>query len=239
MLRSWPGANTRVAGGSCHRGCPAVAATSPTSPESQPFGLRAGFGGPTPPPSRGSPGATHPMILCGSHESMNGRFMRTLSRMRRSLFLLLVCAVSPVLCSAGVGWGAEGTMTWGVHVSLTPAFFDPAEATGTALPLMVYYAIHDALVRPLPGQRMGAALAQSWEASRDGLTYDFTLRKGVRFQNGDPVTAEDVKFSFERYRGASASLLKAKVASVEILGPQRVRFRLKQPWPDYGSYPEV
>ncbi|HMB32382.1 MAG TPA: ABC transporter substrate-binding protein [Methylomirabilota bacterium] len=127
-------------------------------------------------------------------------------------------------------------MTWGVHVSLTPAFFDPAEATGTALPLMVYYAIHDALVRPLPGQRMGAALAQSWEASRDGLTYDFTLRKGVRFQNGDPVTAEDVKFSFERYRGASASLLKAKVASVEILGPQRVRFRLKQPWPDFMTF---
>jgi len=78
-------------------------------------------------------------------------------------------------------------MTWGVHVSLTPAFFDPADATGTALPLIVYYAIHDVLVRPLPGTRMGAALAQSWEVSRDGLVYEFTLRRGVRFQNGDPL----------------------------------------------------
>src|SRR6266542_5402479 len=131
---------------------------------------------------------------------------------------------------------AEGSMTWGVHVSLTPAFFDPADATGTALPLMVYYAVHDALVRPLPGTRMGAALAQSWEASRDGLVYEFTLRKGVRFQNGDPLTAEDVKFSFDRYRGASAGLLKAKVAAVEVVDPHRVRFRLKQPWPDFMTF---
>ncbi len=127
-------------------------------------------------------------------------------------------------------------MTWGVHVSLTPAFFDPADATGTALPLMMYYAVHDALVRPLPGTRMGAALAQSWEASRDGLVYEFTLRKGVRFQNGDPLTAEDVKFSFDRYRGASAGLLKAKVAAVEVVDPHRVRFRLKQPWPDFMTF---
>ena len=145
--------------------------------------------------------------------------------------LLIVVASSP-----SVGRAAEGTMTWGVHVSLTPAFFDPADATGTALPLMVYYAVHDALVRPLPGTRMGAALAQSWEVSRDGLVYEFVLRKGVRFQNGDPVTAEDVKFSFERYRGASASLLKAKVAAVEIVDPLRVRFRLKQPWPDFMTF---
>ncbi len=131
---------------------------------------------------------------------------------------------------------AEGTMTWGVHVSLTPAFFDPADATGTALPLMVHYAVHDALVRPLPGQRMGAALAQSWSHSADGLGYEFVLRKGAKFQNGDPVTAEDVKFSFERYRGASATVLKAKVASVEILDPLRVRFRLKQAWPDFLTF---
>jgi peptide/nickel transport system substrate-binding protein len=127
-------------------------------------------------------------------------------------------------------------MKWGVHVSLTPAFFDPADGTGTALPLMVWYAVHDALVRPMPGARMGAALAQSWSQSPDGLTYEFVLRKGVKFQNGDPVTAEDVKFSFERYRGASAALLKAKVAAVEIVDPLRVRFRLKQPWPDFMTF---
>ena len=154
-----------------------------------------------------------------------------LSSLRRFAVVATLALIFIAVLSPGAGWGAEGVMTWGVHVSLTPAFFDPADATGTALPLMVYYAVHDALVRPLPGTRMGAALAQSWEVSRDGLVYEFTLRKGVRFQNGDPLTAEDVKFSFDRYRGASAGLLKAKVAAVEIVDPLRVRFRLKQPGP--------
>ena len=160
--------------------------------------------------------------------------MRMRSPYRLAVVLVLFAAT--VIAPAPAALAAEGTMKWGVHVSLTPAFFDPADGTGTALPLMVWYAVHDALVRPLPGARMGAALAQSWSQSPDGLTYEFVLRKGVKFQNGDPVTAEDVKFSFERYRGASASLLKAKVAAVEIVDPLRVRFRLKQPWPDFMTF---
>ena len=62
------------------------------------------------------------------------------------------------------------------------------------------------------------------------------LRKGVRFHNGDPVTAEDVKFSFERYRGTAAKALKERVAAVETPDPARVRFRLKQPWPDFMTF---
>ena len=84
---------------------------------------------------------------------------------------------------------------------------------------MVYYGVHDALVRPMPGTPMGNALAQSWSMSKDGLVYEFVLRRGVKFHNGDVMTADDVKFSFERYRGASAALLKQKVAAVEIAGP--------------------
>jgi peptide/nickel transport system substrate-binding protein len=83
---------------------------------------------------------------------------------------------------------------------------------------------------------MTPSLAESWTASKDGLSYEFVLRKGVRFHNGDPVTAEDVKFSFERYRGASAGVLKAKVALIDIPAPGRIRFLLKQPWPDFMSF---
>jgi peptide/nickel transport system substrate-binding protein len=127
-------------------------------------------------------------------------------------------------------------MVWGVHISLAPTWFDPAEAPGIITPFMIYYALHDALVKPMPGQRLAPSLAESWTASPDGLTYDFVLRKGVAFHNGDPVTAEDVKFSFERYRGAGAQLLKQKVAAVEVVDPQRVKFRLKQPWPDFMTF---
>jgi len=127
-------------------------------------------------------------------------------------------------------------MTWGVHISLAPTWFDPAEAPGIITPFMLYYALHDALVKPMPGQRMAPSLAESWSVSPDGLAYEFALRKGVVFHNGEPVTAEDVKFSFERYRGSAATLLKQKVAAVEIADAHRVRFRLKQPWPDFMTF---
>src|SRR3989441_9708524 len=106
---------------------------------------------------------------------------------------------------------AEGQLTWAVAVALAPSWFDPAEATGLLTPFMILYALHDALVKPMPGKPMAPSLAESWSVSPDGLTYEFVLRQGVRFHNGDRLTADDVKFSFERYRGVSAKLLKEKV----------------------------
>ncbi len=88
----------------------------------------------------------------------------------------------------------------------------------------------------MPGQPMAPSLAQSWTVSPDGLVYEFVLRRGVKFHNGDPVTAEDVKFSFERYRGTAASVFKSRIATVEVVDAQRVRFRLKQSWPDFMTY---
>ena len=147
-----------------------------------------------------------------------------------------------VLVSAGprpAEAAPEGQITWGVHITLAPTWFDPAETPGIITPFMVMYALHDAMLKPMPDNASAPSLAESWTASPDGLVYEFTLRKGVRFHSGDPVTAEDVKFSFERYRGAAAKAMKDRVASVETPDAHRVRFRLKAPWPDfllfYGS----
>jgi peptide/nickel transport system substrate-binding protein len=148
--------------------------------------------------------------------------------------LLALCAV---LGAAGPGHAApEGQVTWAIHISLAPTWFDPAETPGIATPFMVLYALHDALVKPLPGNPMAPSLAESWSLSKDGLVYEFVLRQGPRFHNGEPVTADDVKFSFERYRGAANKLLKERVAAVEAVDAQRVRFRLKEPWPDFMTY---
>jgi peptide/nickel transport system substrate-binding protein len=121
-------------------------------------------------------------------------------------------------------------------VTVAPSWLDPSTAPPQITPFGLLYAIHDALVRPYPGHKMGPSLAQSWRESPDGKTYEFKLRSGLKFHNGDPLTTEDVKFSFERYRGASARLLQERVAQVEIVDPLTVRFHLKAPWPDFMAF---
>ena len=61
---------------------------------------------------------------------------------------------------------------------------------------MVLYALHAAMVKPMPGKALAPSLAESFTAAEDGRSYDFVLREGARFHNGDPVTSADVKFSF-------------------------------------------
>src|SRR5262245_63099172 len=121
----------------------------------------------------------------------------------RVLALALFTLFAAVFGPSPVAAAPEGQVTWGVHISLAPTWFDPAETSGIITPFMVLYALHDALVKAMPGNPMAPSLAESWSVSPDGLVYEFALRKGARFHNGDPVTAEDVKFSFERYRGAA------------------------------------
>jgi peptide/nickel transport system substrate-binding protein len=154
---------------------------------------------------------------------------------RRLVTIALVVVLAGAVAAPAAA-APEGQMTWAVHVSLAPTWFDPAETSGIITPYMVLYALHDALVKPLPGNPATPALAESWSTSPDGLVYEFVLRKGVRFHNGDTVTAEDVKFSLERYRGASSRPLKESVAAIETPDPSRVRIRLKRPWPDFATF---
>ena len=155
------------------------------------------------------------------------RFYRAFAR-----FLLVIAAIGAA--ASGVAAAQpSGRAVMAFHVTISPSWFDPSTAPAQITPFGVLYAIHDALVRPYPGHKMGPSLAESWQESPDGKTYEFRLRPGLKFHNGDAVTTEDVKFSFERYRGASAKILQENVAQVEIVDPQVVRFHLKAPWPDF------
>jgi peptide/nickel transport system substrate-binding protein len=100
----------------------------------------------------------------------------------------------------------EGELTSAVHFTIAPTLFEPAETPGLISPFIFLYALHDALVKPMPDKNMAPSLAESWSVSPDGLVYEFVLRQGVKFHNGEPITADDVKFSFERYRGISAPM---------------------------------
>ena len=130
----------------------------------------------------------------------------------------------------------EGTMTWAIHVTLASRWLDPGDTEGIATPFMVLYALHDALVKPMPAGLYTPSLAESFTPSRDGLAYEFVIRKGAKFHNGEPVTAADVKFSFDRYKGSGAKTLKERVREVQVVDPGRVRFLLKEPWPDFMAF---
>jgi peptide/nickel transport system substrate-binding protein len=133
--------------------------------------------------------------------------------------------------SAAAETKPEGEMRFALYVTIAPAWLDPGETgPGNLTPFWMLYALHDALVKPMPGNRVAPSLAETWTESPDKLFYEFKLRKGIKFHNGDPFTAEDVKFSFERAKGAQ---LKQKVKEVVVVDPHAVRFMLHEPWPDF------
>jgi peptide/nickel transport system substrate-binding protein len=154
---------------------------------------------------------------------------------RRTLVVGASTLAVPMIARAGPS-ERKGTAVMAWHVTISPSWFDPSTAPPQITPFGMLYAIHDALVRPYPGHKMGPSLAEKWQESEDGKIYEFTLRQGLTFHNGDPLTADDVKFSFERYKGAGASELHDHVEQVEVVDPRLVRFRLKEAWPDFMTF---
>src|SRR5260221_25903 len=89
----------------------------------------------------------------------------------------LWAAVLAVAASAIAEDAAKGRATMAWHVTIPPAWFAPSAAPPQITPFGMLYAIHDALVRPYPGQQLGPSLAEYWRESPDGLVYEFKLRQ--------------------------------------------------------------
>ena len=156
--------------------------------------------------------------------------------MQRLTTAIIVVSCLVVSFSSGIVLAQgppEGQLTIAFDTTIAPTFLDPAETSGLATPFVFLYAMHDALMKPLPGNNMAPCLAESVKESPDGLVYEFKLREGLKFHNGDAFTAEDVKFSFHRYRGVSVKLLHERVKSVDVLDAHRLRFVLHKPWSDF------
>jgi peptide/nickel transport system substrate-binding protein len=146
--------------------------------------------------------------------------------------LLVVFAVAAPAAAA-----PEGQLTWGVHISLAPTWFDPAETQGLITPFMILYAIHDAMAKAMPGNTTAPSLAESWQISPDGRVYDFMLRKGVKFHNGEDFNADSAKFTLERLAQGQGKLRGAAFFTpldrVEIVDPYTIRVHTKKPWPTF------
>ena len=154
---------------------------------------------------------------------------------RRGTLALMASSLMTALSDPTIA-APSSTMTIAVHVSISPTWFDPGETGGYVTAYMLTYGLHDALVKAMPDGLETPCLATSHIASPDGMTHEFVLREGPTFHNGEPVTVDDVKFSFERYHGQEAKRLHDGVASVETPDAKRIIFRLKEPWPDFMTF---
>src|SRR5690349_19967577 len=105
-----------------------------------------------------------------------------------ALILAVLLLMSLLVPSKARSEAPAGQLTWAVHISRAPDWFDPAETTGIITPFMLRYVLHDALVKPMPCNPMAPSLADSWTMSPDGHSNELVLRRGVKFHNGDPVT---------------------------------------------------
>lgn len=148
-----------------------------------------------------------------------------------ALFLALMM-LGTVLCGCGDGStgggaqgnNAEGAIVVGIAQDLEDSL-DPHKmvAAGTK---EVLFNVFEGLVKPNTKGELIPAVAESYKISEDGTQYTFTLRKGVKFHNGEPVTAEDVVYSISRCAGllgedALVPALSA-VKSVEATGEDTV-----------------
>ncbi len=121
-----------------------------------------------------------------------------------------------------------------VAIAEDTASLDPARSFET-LPGIVHKATYQTLVSFPPDSvdQIIPSLATSWEISDDGTVYTFTLDDRAVFSNGDPVTAGDVVFSFDRVKNIAGnpSFLAETIASVEAADDQTVVLTLTQPDP--------
>ena len=135
---------------------------------------------------------------------------------------------------------AAGEMSLAWHAGLSSSWLDPQDNPAMATPYNFAYALHDAVVKIMPQALNTPSLAESWEWADDFTSITFNMRPGTSFHNGEPVTTEDVKFTFENYSGAQADILHGVYSGIDLVDPSTIRFNFNEPFLDflllYGTF---
>ena len=105
----------------------------------------------------------------------------------------------------------------------------------------VMFNVFEGLVKPTPDGDLTPAVAESYTVSKDRLTYTFTLREGVKFHNGDTVTAEDVVYSINRCAAATETGIVqveafSVIQSIEAVDERTVTITIAEPSNEFLSY---
>ena len=161
-----------------------------------------------------------------------------------SLFLSLVM-VGAVLCGCGGGSNQSDEGSNGLQdgrkasneivVAIAQDLEDSLDphASAAAGTREVLFNVYEGLVKTGPDGELIPAVAERYDISEDGLVYTFTLREGVKFHNGESVTAEDVIYSMNRCADNSgdSALVSAfsAIQDLKAVDERTVSFRLEQP----------
>jgi peptide/nickel transport system substrate-binding protein len=187
------------------------------------------------------------------HGLQTGRVSRRAFIHRAALLGVSLASIEAIIAACGSGSQSTGTSTatgppkrggtLKAAFSADPAGFDPQRGP-SGMSHVVIEQVYSTLMALNPEAVPQPELAESHEVSSDGLAYTFKLRPGVKFHNGDDLTAEDVKFSFDRLlapnSGYSYTSQIETIKKIEAVDPLTVRFTLSQrtgPFLVYMAFP--
>src|SRR5439155_17378293 len=145
----------------------------------------------------------------------------------------------PLVRTAGVAGLAptvvpKGKMTLAWHSNIASRWLDPQQHDGTATPDNFLFANQDALIKNFRDKKYEhLALAEKFDFAEDGKSATFQLRAGLKFHDLSPVTPEDVRWSYEHYTGAAATVLHENTHAIDIVNDRTVKFSFKEPFLDF------
>lgn len=132
------------------------------------------------------------------------------------------------------GGESKGTLTVGWFGPIAPKWFDPVTLDQASATVANWkYLVLDSLIKSMPQGLLAYSMADLAEFSADYKTVGFRLREGLKFQDGTPITTEDVKWNYENYQGVESGRFKALTERVEIKDPRKIVFHFKQPFPEF------
>jgi microcin C transport system substrate-binding protein len=154
--------------------------------------------------------------------------------MRTPLLLVALCALSPLAgCTGGASGGAGGGNTFYLSIDSDPTTLNPVTSTDGYANEIQGNVFDSLLTRNEDTYDWQPALAESWNISKDGKTFTFKLREGVKWTDGKPLTAEDVKYSFDvffekdRFQAPQMLVYLEGIKEVKALDDRTVQFTTK------------